>query len=317
MNKIEFSVSVIIPVYNAINFIEKAIFSVLKLEEVDEIIVVDDGSSDGSFQIVSNLKNKHERLHLYSHMGRSNKGRSASRNLGIIKSNSPFIAFLDADDTYLENRFNKDVDMFKDMEVEGVYNCVGYEFYREAKEEEKIHFKPNTLSKPLKPTELFEGIVSSKYGFLHLNGLTVRREIFQKIGFFNENLKVTEDSDIIFKMAMKCNMLASEINQPIAKRGIHNDNIFNKNDIYIEHNPKLFESLVKWSLANKMDMDKIDTLLHWLWYHKFKQDLSILKYSFYWLNFIKDNPRLCRSSLFLKYMPLVRKRKEIFSILYR
>jgi glycosyltransferase involved in cell wall biosynthesis len=79
-----FAVSVIIPVYNAEQFIEKAIASALFFTEVKEVVVINDGSTDGSLELLRQLRKKDDRLNIYHHKGAVNKGRSASRNLGIL-----------------------------------------------------------------------------------------------------------------------------------------------------------------------------------------------------------------------------------------
>ena len=82
----KFSVSVIIPVYNCESFIEKAIESVLLQPEVFEIIVVNDGSTDDSLSLIEALQKEDDRIKIYHHKNAENKGRSATRNLGIQKA---------------------------------------------------------------------------------------------------------------------------------------------------------------------------------------------------------------------------------------
>ncbi|MCX7670338.1 MAG: glycosyltransferase family 2 protein [Anaerolineae bacterium] len=92
-------ISVIIPVYNGERFLAEAIRSVLdQTLPPDEIIVVDDGSTDGSAQVVERL-----RLHApipISYHYQSNRGPSAARNRGLELARGEFIAFLDADDLW-------------------------------------------------------------------------------------------------------------------------------------------------------------------------------------------------------------------------
>ena len=125
----QFSLSIIIPVYNAESFINKAIESACGQPEVTEIVVVDDGSDDGTQKIVSQMLKTDDRIKVFHHENKLNKGRSASRNLGIQKSTGHYIAFLDADDYYLENRFTNDKIVFEQNEdTDGVYNAVGFHF---------------------------------------------------------------------------------------------------------------------------------------------------------------------------------------------
>lgn len=93
-------ISVIIPVYNCGQFIEQSIHSIQiqTIEEI-EIICVDDGSTDHSAEIIRNLQKKDGRIRLYS---QQNQGAGAARNLGMCHAQGEFIAFLDADDYYLD-----------------------------------------------------------------------------------------------------------------------------------------------------------------------------------------------------------------------
>ena len=87
------------PVYNAVQFLNKTILSVVNqtLNDV-EIICVDDGSTDKSVEKLKNLKNKYGLIEIFS---QENQGSGKARNTGIDKANGEYIAFLDADDIFL------------------------------------------------------------------------------------------------------------------------------------------------------------------------------------------------------------------------
>lgn len=313
-----FSISVIIPAYNVERFIEKAIHSALEQIDVHEVIVVNDGSADTTVQIVEKLQTSNSKIKLYHHHNYSNKGRSATRNLGIQKAKGDFIAFLDADDFYLPNRFTNDKKIFQDnIKCEGVYNAVGFHFYREATDEEKLNLKLSTVSQRIQPEELFDAVICSKYGYLHLNGLTVKKSVFNTIGFFNESLMVAEDSDIIFKMALKCCLESGIIKEPLAQRGIHEENIFTRADLYKKYNIKLYESVIKFSFDNKISIKKIDTTLKWLWIIRDRQKNSLINDLLYWCSMTFKQPKLLFSILSIKYFPIVRYRQMLFPFIFK
>ena len=104
------NISVIIPVYNASGFIKNAVKSAHHFDCVSEIILIEDGSTDSSLEVCEELVYRYDKVSLYSHPNHVNKGAGASRNLGIEKANNKWIAFLDADDIFLENRFNKELE---------------------------------------------------------------------------------------------------------------------------------------------------------------------------------------------------------------
>ncbi len=92
-------VSVVIPAYNAEAFLEEAIESVLDLEGCDvEIIVVDDGSSDGTAAVVSNYGDA------ITLMSQENQGLTSARNAGLGVARADYVAFLDSDDRFLSNK---------------------------------------------------------------------------------------------------------------------------------------------------------------------------------------------------------------------
>ena len=89
-------ISVILPVYNVEDYIEECLESLLKQSDPDfELVVVDDGSQDGSMDVVRRFADRFSKLCIYS---QPNSGLGAARNVGIEKSNGEFVVFVDSDD---------------------------------------------------------------------------------------------------------------------------------------------------------------------------------------------------------------------------
>ena len=97
----EFRISVIIPVYNAADFVANAVQSALDQPETVEVLLIEDGAPDNSLEVCQALTEQYETVRLYRHSGGVNLGAGASRNLGMQNSTEDFIAFLDADDFWL------------------------------------------------------------------------------------------------------------------------------------------------------------------------------------------------------------------------
>ena len=100
-------ISVVIPCYNAADDIEEAIHSVLQQSRDDlvaEIIIVDDGSTDDSGEIVRRLATSDSRI---KYVYQKNKGPSVARNTGVALSSEEYVAFLDADDLWLEDKIER------------------------------------------------------------------------------------------------------------------------------------------------------------------------------------------------------------------
>ena len=117
-------VSVIIIFYNTEKYIAEAIESViLQSYQNWELILVDDGSTDGSSAIALDYVKKYPaRIFYFEHENHANMGMSAARNLGIKKSKGEYIAFLDSDDIWLPSTIEDQIEIFKSMpEVNVVY----------------------------------------------------------------------------------------------------------------------------------------------------------------------------------------------------
>ena len=98
-------ISIIVPVYNAENTIEKTIKSVLKNKRNDiELILVIDGSTDNSLKICTKMKELDNRIKI---IVQENKGTLCARLTGINNATGKYLMFLDADDEYLDNIFDK------------------------------------------------------------------------------------------------------------------------------------------------------------------------------------------------------------------
>mgnify|MGYP001193064733 FL=1 len=261
-------ISVIIPVYNAAEFLERAVNSALQFDEVKEIVLIEDKSTDRSLEICQKLVSQNPRIKLYQHPDKGNHGAGASRNLGLEKAQHEFIAFLDSDDHYLPNRFDVEKTIFTDPKVEGTFGAIGVEYLSEkGKEEYQVKFKNATLTTvnyPAEGEEVFRGLLSltpKTFGtFFHLNALTVRKSSIHKNNLrFNEQLRVHQDSDFIIKLAHTCYLKSGNITEAVAVRGVHDNNRITKIKIYSkEYNERqllLWNSLYEWSKTKKLDKE--------------------------------------------------------------
>ena len=205
------------------------------------------------------MQTEYPKVKLFQHPDQGNHGAGATRNLGLEKATQEFIAFLDADDYYLPNRFEAEKEIFKNEKIEGVFNAIGTEFYSEkGKEEFQQKFKNTELTTVRKHAEgkdVFYGLLGLKndFGtFFHLNGLTVRHKSIRKNKLkFNEKLRVHQDSDFIIKLAYHCHLKSGNIIEAVAVRGVHDDNRITKiqqySDLYNQRQFLLWDSVFQWS----------------------------------------------------------------------
>jgi len=210
-------VSVIIPTYNCGQYICEAIDSVLAQTYKDiEIIIVDDGSSDNTKNVVLMYKDKIKYIY------QNNKGEAGARNRGIKEAQGEFIAFIDADDIWLENKLEKQMEIISNMSADLVH-CRMYVMENNKIVEGKI--------KPTKPAITFYDLLLG--GKSLLMTIVVKKACFDKIGLFDESIKLATDYDMWLRFSLKYKI--SFIDEPLAIYRRHS------NQLSSEDNNKKFK----------------------------------------------------------------------------
>lgn len=159
-------ISIITASYNYEQYISDTINSVLNQDYTDwELIVVDDGSSDNSVEIIKEFCKKDERIKLFQHEKGQNKGKNKGQNkglketllLGISKAQGDWIAFLESDDVFMPNNLSKKIEIInKHPEAKLIFNKVEF-LTEETRPQQKIFEKTqNKLSKQTYPRNMFK-----------------------------------------------------------------------------------------------------------------------------------------------------------------
>jgi glycosyltransferase involved in cell wall biosynthesis len=182
-------ISVIIPLFNKENHILRTLDSVLNQEFCDfEILVVDDGSTDSSNEVVRNFDDKRIRL-----INKSNGGVSSARNLGILKSKGEYLFFLDADDVILMNSFLTFSNLICTYPSEMIFAT------NFAISENNVE---NAYCRKMK-----QGVVKSPYKdifslniFLRTGNFLFHRSLINENFMFNESISISEDLDFIYRL---------------------------------------------------------------------------------------------------------------------
>lgn len=229
---IDFQISVIIPVYNAARYVRQAVESALSQPEVAEVVLVEDASPDHSLFVCQSLVNENDKVKLFQHPGGANRGAGPSRNLGIQKSTSPYIAFLDADDFYLPGRFSIPAEIFNNNpNCDGVYEALGIHFEDQAGEARWLssnmsQVRLTTMNAVVAPHDLFRVLMKGGSGHIHLNALVINRSILDRSGLMDETIADTlhEDIDFVLRLAAVGNLYPGRIDQPTSMRRVHAEN---------------------------------------------------------------------------------------------
>ncbi len=224
-------ISVIIPVYNAEKYVTKAVESALQCDEVYEVVLIEDKSPDNALEVCQNLAARHDRVKLFRHPDKENHGAGESRNLGLSKATGDFIAFLDADDYYLPNRFDAERELFKNPKVEGIYGALGVQYYSEKAREQYYKIFENRLTTVYErhdPKDVFPGQLNMKgsFGLFSIDCLTIRREaLINKLNpFFKVHLRLHQDTEFLFRLSYYLDLYPGILDKAIAVRGIHESN---------------------------------------------------------------------------------------------
>lgn len=224
-------ISVVIPVYNAEKYVANAVESALQFMEVCEVILVEDRSPDNALQVCKELTAKYDRVRLFQHADKKNHGPGESRNLGIINSTGDFIAFLDADDYYLPNRFDAEKELFKNPDIEGVYGALGVHYYTPGAKKQYYNVFQNRLTtvyKKYHPKDVLRGQMNmlGSFGLFSLDALTVRKKsLLQKMdSLFKPGLMFHEDTEFLFRLSYYLDLYPGILDQAVAMRGVHENN---------------------------------------------------------------------------------------------
>lgn len=195
--------SVIIPLFNKVNYIEKAIISVLRQTFHNfELIILDDGSTDESVDVAYTIINNYpvEVQRKISVISQENKGVSSARNYGVELATFDYITFLDADDWWCDDYLERMKFLIDNYPVAGIYGCSYYKVRNGKSIDAKIGVNYN----------FDHGIINyfkvySLTLWMPLTSIStvVKKSVFCDIGGFNSKLKLGEDFDLWARIASR------------------------------------------------------------------------------------------------------------------
>ena len=206
-------VSVIIPTYNRARIVGEAIDSVLSQGYDDfELIVVDDGSTDGTEDLVASY------LPRLSYLYQGHRGVSAARNRGIASARGEYISFLDSDDLWLKEKLS-----FQMRFIESHPECrICYT--------DEIWIRRGVRVNSMKKHRKYSGMIFEQCLPLCIvspSSVVIARRLLDDVGIFDETLEVCEDYDLWLRIAARYPFFF--INTPlIIKRGGHADQLSKK-----------------------------------------------------------------------------------------
>ena len=189
-------VTVIIPAYNAEKTIIRCMRSVLnQTYKKIEVIIIDDGSSDDTFGKIEKFIKKNQLNWIL--ISRENKGVSYTRNEGIKLSKGDYIAFLDSDDYWYNEKLEKQIDLIETYHA----RIVGSNIENRNSKSSSNFYSQYDLRDMLLSNRLFTSTV------------LLEKKIFQEVGYFNEDMLYSEDYNLWLRIATKNKIYV--INEPL------------------------------------------------------------------------------------------------------
>ena len=233
MSDIKFSV--VIPLYNKEQSIVNTVLSVLKQSYQNfEIVIINDGSTDGSVDAVKTINDERIRL-----IHQDNQGVSAARNRGVKEASYEWIAFLDGDDLWETNHLEEIINMMDIFPNEKVY-VTSFEY-----SDKRKMYKHKRNNSIFKIKNYFKEAI--KENLIWTSIIVINKSCFNVSGFFNINLIRGEDLDLWARLAKNYNIIKSvtitatyridaenrtSLSKDLKRTHIYYLNIGNANDVY-------------------------------------------------------------------------------------
>lgn len=189
-------ISVIVPTYNRADSVMDAVNSILaQTIPVDEIIVIDDGSTDNTEEVFS------KSLEKVRYFKKQNGGVSSARNFGLKAAKGDWIAFLDSDDQWARDKIERQTKLIAKTGANICGSGCSDEFG-------KLLDEYTEFSKPMLPDEELYFKSPNELVFHHgkcpwVQSLLVKKQLIEDAGFFDESLSVAEDTRLMYQLALK------------------------------------------------------------------------------------------------------------------
>ncbi len=247
-------ISVIITCYNEENLIAEAIDSVLKqtaLHEIKEIIVVNDGSTDSSEKVILQLASANSKLKYYH---QQNQGLPSARNTGIRNASGNYIAFLDGDDLWTENKIENVLTYIRQFPDVGLFYSNFYSYRNDTKKLTPVKINKFQRDQP----ELLKNFLL-KGGPIVPSTAVVKMDCFTSVGLFDPVFRLAQDTDMWLRIATRYNF--QHINEILVWKR--------------EMKKSLGSNTVEKAKYFKMAFDKIERQVPGLEPYRKQRDISI------------------------------------------
>lgn len=274
------------PVYNSERFLNEAISSVLKQSYDDiELVIINDGSTDNSDRIIRNYISNDK----VKYISKANSGPANTRNVGIKSSNGDYIAFLDSDDVWLAHKIETQIKRLNETDADIIYS------------RRSIIDEHSNIICEHDERKLYAGsILNELYvdNFVCLSSVLLKNEVFNRVGFFNEHMRMSEDYDFWLRAALSSRF--EYVNEELLQYRIHGlqasarylERLIAVDEIYNGHYAELSGRISKQTIHKSRS-------LHYLnWGYFLKKNNRKYEAILMYLKAFRQNP----SFIVLRYM---------------
>jgi glycosyltransferase involved in cell wall biosynthesis len=222
MSQIYEGISVIIPLYNHERYIAHALESVRSQSvPAEEIIVIDDGSSDASLNVALAYSNFHPEITVWSH---PNQGAHYTINSGIQRATGEFVAILNSDDVFHRERFAQCLDIFSsNPELTAVFT--GISFIDDEGNSKRNLWYEQAREFYNQVGDLSLALINGNF-IMTTSNIIVRRSVFDEIGYFSA-LRYAHDLDFFLRLLLKGKQIYFH-DKPLLAYRLHSTNTINE-----------------------------------------------------------------------------------------
>ncbi|MFV8342093.1 glycosyltransferase family 2 protein [Flavobacterium sp. XS2P39] len=192
-------VSVIIPTYNRAHLISETLDSVIMQTYTNwECIIVDDRSSDNTFEVVGNYLKKDSRFQYFERPIERQKGASTCRNLGFEISKGSYIQYLDSDDLISENKLQEQMAILKNASSNSIATCKWGRFSNIYND--KIIFDNFESYHSFDSAQTFLTALANSKGYFPIHSYLIKRNLIENSGGWNEYLSLNDDGEFMMRL---------------------------------------------------------------------------------------------------------------------
>ena len=269
------NITIIIPMYNAEKSIEKCVMSVATQVDInDEIIIINDGSTDNSLEICNRLKKQYSCIKI---INQENKGVGSARNSGIVNAKCDWICFLDSDD-FADGNMIKNIKKYLNEK----YDIVMFEHINEDRKNkitvnnEQFVYDKSTCGKLVEACFIADNQISAQIDMRSVWANVYRKEfLISNNIFFNTKIEIGED--MLFLLYNYLNLS----NAMIVKVPIYHYYFQNEGSLTNKYKPELFSNIMELNKEILSILPSEKKYLEWYSFYRLNDIILLMKYTLF------------------------------------